>query len=88
MLSKAGMPASERGRGLMRGIDVETGDVADKITGKAFENGLIIETSGQDGEVVKCLCPLTISDDELQKGLDILEAAVKDVVGAKDTVGA
>lgn len=88
MLTKAGMPASERGRGMMRGIDVETGDIADKITGKAFENGLIIETSGQDGEVVKCLCPLTISDDELQKGLDILEAAVKDVTGAKATADA
>ncbi|SHL93289.1 diaminobutyrate--2-oxoglutarate transaminase [Vreelandella subglaciescola] len=88
MLSKAGMPASERGRGLMRGIDVETGDIADKITGKAFENGLIIETSGQDGEVVKCLCSLTITDDELQKGLDILEAAVKDVAGAKATADA
>ncbi|WP_017430361.1 diaminobutyrate--2-oxoglutarate transaminase [Vreelandella jeotgali] len=81
MLTDAGMPASERGRGMMRGLDVETGDIADAISGKAFEHGLIIETSGQDGEVVKCLCPLTITDEELQKGLDILEAAVKHVIG-------
>ena len=79
ILSENGMPATERGRGLMRGIDVVSGDIADKITGMAFEHGLIIETSGQDGEVVKCLCPLTISDEDLLEGLDILEKCVKAV---------
>ncbi|MDI5920543.1 diaminobutyrate--2-oxoglutarate transaminase [Halomonas sp. LR5S13] len=77
MLGELGIEASERGRGLMRGIDVGSGDIADKITHKAFENGLVIETSGQDGEVVKCLCPLTITDEELDKGLDILETSTK-----------
>ena len=76
------MPATERGRGLMRGIDVVSGDIADKITSHAFEHGLIIETSGQDGEVVKCLCPLTIPDEDLLKALDILEASVKSVIKA------
>ncbi|SFU28738.1 diaminobutyrate--2-oxoglutarate transaminase [Halomonas korlensis] len=76
-ISEQGIEASERGRGLMRGIDVGSGEVADKITHKAFENGLIIETSGQDGEVVKCLCPLTITDEDLLEGLDILETSVK-----------
>ncbi|WP_280545858.1 MULTISPECIES: diaminobutyrate--2-oxoglutarate transaminase [unclassified Halomonas] len=77
MLRELGIEASERGRGLMRGIDVGSGEIADKITHKAFENGLVIETSGQDGEVVKCLCPLTITDEELEKGLDILETSTK-----------
>ncbi len=76
-ISEQGIEASERGRGLMRGIDVGSGEVADKITRKAFENGLVIETSGQDGEVVKCLCPLTITDEDLLEGLDILETSVK-----------
>ncbi|MFM9268775.1 diaminobutyrate--2-oxoglutarate transaminase [Halomonas elongata] len=76
-LSENGIEASERGRGLMRGIDVGSGDIADKITHQAFENGLIIETSGQDGEVVKCLCPLTIPDEDLVEGLDILETSTK-----------
>ncbi len=79
-ISEQGTAATERGRGLMRGIDVGTGELADKITSKAFEKGLIIETSGQDGEVVKCLCPLTIPDEDLLKGLDILEESVKEVV--------
>ncbi|MDW7748043.1 diaminobutyrate--2-oxoglutarate transaminase [Halomonas sp.] len=77
MIRELGIEASERGRGLMRGIDVGSGEVADKITHQAFENGLVIETSGQDGEVVKCLCPLTITDEELEKGLDILETSTK-----------
>jgi diaminobutyrate-2-oxoglutarate transaminase len=76
-IREQGIEASVRGRGLMRGIDVGTGEVADKITHQAFENGLVIETSGQDGEVVKCLCPLTIPDADLHKGLDILEASAK-----------
>ena len=76
-LGEQGIQASERGRGLMRGIDVGSGEIADKITHKAFENGLIIETSGQGGEVVKCLCPLTITDEDLLEGLDILEASTK-----------
>ncbi len=77
MIRELGIAATERGRGLMRGIDVGSGEIADKITHKAFENGLIIETSGQDGEVVKCLCPLTITDEELSQGLDILETSTK-----------
>ncbi len=76
-ISEQGIEASERGRGLMRGIDVGSGEIADKITHKAFENGLVIETSGQDGEVVKCLCPLTITDEDLQQGLDILEESTR-----------
>ncbi|QFU01659.1 Diaminobutyrate--2-oxoglutarate transaminase [Halomonas sp. THAF5a] len=80
MLNEMGFEASERGRGLMRGIDVGSGDIADKITHKAFEHGLVIETSGQDGEVVKCLCPLTITDEELTRGLDILEASAREAL--------
>ncbi|MFW3616049.1 diaminobutyrate--2-oxoglutarate transaminase [Billgrantia antri] len=79
-ISEQGVAATERGRGLMRGIDVGNGELADKITAKAFEKGLVIETSGQAGEVVKCLCPLTIPDEDLLEGLDILEASVKEVM--------
>nr|WP_299241068.1 diaminobutyrate--2-oxoglutarate transaminase [uncultured Halomonas sp.] len=79
-LSEKGHAASERGRGLMRGLDVGSGDVADKITAQAFKNGLIVETCGSDGQVIKCLCPLTISDEDLVEGLDILEASAKEAL--------
>ncbi|WP_027966874.1 diaminobutyrate--2-oxoglutarate transaminase [Halomonas halocynthiae] len=79
-ISEQGIDASERGRGMMRGIDVGTGEIADKITQRAFENGLVIETSGHDGEVVKCLCPLTISDEDLSQALEILETSTKEAL--------
>ncbi len=65
-----------RGRGMMQGIAFDGGEIAGRICKSCFENGLIIETSGADGEVVKCLAPLNIPSELLLKGLDILEDAV------------
>jgi len=65
-----------RGRGMMLGIDMKTGERAGRVVKGAFARGLIIETSGGDDEIVKCLMPLTISDEQLTKGLDILVEAV------------
>ncbi|WP_397544262.1 diaminobutyrate--2-oxoglutarate transaminase [Roseovarius salis] len=71
------VPGAElRGRGMMQGINVGSGDLAGAICAAAFERGLIIETSGADDEVVKFLGPLTTPDAVLDEGLDMLEAAV------------
>ena len=70
-----------KGRGMMRGIDTGSGDLASEICAHCFEAGLIIETSGAHDEVVKVLAPLTTPDDILDKGLDILEGAVRAVAG-------
>lgn len=67
---------STRGRGMMRGINVESGEVAAQITSACFAEGLIIETSGAHDEIVKVLAPLVIEDETLNAGLDILEEAV------------
>src|SRR3546814_2153059 len=64
---------SVKGRGMMQGIDVGSGELASVITSAAFEKGLIIETSGPHDEVVKVLAPLTIDDDVFSAGLDIVE---------------
>lgn len=68
-----------RGRGMFRGINCVDGELAGKITRKAFQNGLIIETSGADDQVIKFFCPLIISDENLKKGIDIVEQAIHDV---------
>lgn len=68
-----------KGRGMFQGLNCINGDIAGKITRKAFQKGLIIETSGADDHVVKFLCPLIISDDNLKKGIDIVETAIRDV---------
>jgi diaminobutyrate-2-oxoglutarate transaminase len=67
---------STRGRGMMRGIDVGSGEAAGAITEACFEQGLIIETSGSHDEVVKVLAPLVIDDALLVAGLDIVERAI------------
>ena len=84
---------SARGRGLLRGLDTGSGDLAARTCTIAFERGLVIEKSGSDGQVIKCLCPLTIDDAQLEEGIAILEgslaSAVADVtVDERDAVGA
>lgn len=65
-----------KGRGMMRGIDVGSGETAARIVRAAFERGLVIETSGAHDQIVKVLAPLTIADADLERGLKILSAAV------------
>lgn len=64
-----------KGRGLMRGVDVGSGELAGAICAEAFERGLIIETSGADDEVVKVLAPLTTPEETFRKGFGILRDA-------------
>lgn len=70
---------STKGRGMFQGINCVNGKVAGDITKRAFKKGLIIETSGADDHVVKFLCPLTIHDENLTKGIDIIEESISEV---------
>lgn len=72
-----------KGRGLARGLQLPDGDTADAICRAAFDAGLLMETSGPEGEVVKLLPALTITDAELDQGLDIIDAAVADVLAGR-----
>ncbi|QFT61841.1 diaminobutyrate--2-oxoglutarate transaminase [Roseivivax sp. THAF30] len=71
-----------KGRGMMQGIDVGGGELADDICARAFEKGLIIETSGADDEVVKVLVALTVPTETLRKGLDILLEAAREATAS------
>jgi diaminobutyrate-2-oxoglutarate transaminase len=57
-------------------------DRAAAVCARAFELGLLMETSGPAGEVAKLLPPLTISDGELEEGLDLFGRAVRDTARA------
>jgi len=74
------MVAKPKGRGLMQGLAFPNGKIAGEIVNEAFENGLVIETSGNQGQVVKCLCPLTIREEELNEGLSILKKCVREAL--------
>lgn len=75
-----------KGRGMFQGINCVNGEIAGKITRSAFKKGLIIETSGADDHIVKIFCPLVISDENLKKGLDIVESAVREVCATEDEI--
>ncbi|MBP2314299.1 diaminobutyrate-2-oxoglutarate transaminase [Azospirillum soli] len=64
-----------RGRGLMRGIATAGDEVADAICAEVFQRGVIVETSGPHGEVVKFMPPLTTRPDRLATALDHLSEA-------------
>ena len=70
-----------RGRGLIQGLVTPVGDgLADRIARRAFELGVVIETSGAHDEVLKVLPALTISREQLQCGLEIIERSVSEVL--------
>ena len=65
------------GRGLARGLRTTSGEMAGQISTAAFERGLLVETCGREGEVVKLIPPLTVTSSEVDEALDILDASVK-----------
>ncbi|PJK30323.1 diaminobutyrate--2-oxoglutarate transaminase [Minwuia thermotolerans] len=70
-----------KGRGLMQGLDVHSGELAGAICARAFELGLVVETSGSNDEVVKILAPLTTPAALFEEGFNMLEQAAADVTG-------
>jgi len=75
-----------RGRGMFQGINCVNGELAEKITRSAFKQGLIIETSGAEDHVVKLLCPLIISEENLTRGIDIIENTMRKVCASEDSI--
>jgi diaminobutyrate-2-oxoglutarate transaminase len=75
--------AQVKGLGLLQGVAWDRPGVSGRIAEAAFRNGLVLETCGTGDEVVKVAPPLTIDDEALEEGLDILERSVEAVlVGA------
>ncbi|MDR1816152.1 MAG: aspartate aminotransferase family protein [Clostridiales Family XIII bacterium] len=78
-----------RGLGAMMGVEfikaedgaeAKTPDAAlvGKIVASAWEKGLIIESAGTYGNVIRFLCPLCVTDAQLAAGLDIYEACIEE----------
>ncbi|CAL9339034.1 diaminobutyrate--2-oxoglutarate transaminase [Streptomyces sp. NPDC014344] len=67
-----------RGRGLAWGMEFADPSRATAVCARAFELGLLLETSGPEDEVVKLFPPLTISDEELEEGLALFARAVRE----------
>ncbi|MGO1543168.1 MAG: diaminobutyrate--2-oxoglutarate transaminase [Gulosibacter sp.] len=68
---------SLRGRGLLRGLRFEDATIAGRVAAAAFERGLLVETSGSADEVVKIMPPLNTPDEQLKRGIALLDEAVR-----------
>lgn len=74
-----------RGAGLILGMELREG-LADRVSAECFERGLILETAGPGDEVLKLLPPLTLTREELDRGLDVIERSLEAVL--EETGGA
>jgi 4-aminobutyrate aminotransferase/(S)-3-amino-2-methylpropionate transaminase len=90
--SRFGIVGDVRGLGAMVAFEVvrdktgheAAGDLAAQIVQAAYQGGLILVKAGFHGNVIRFLAPLCITDDELARGLDILERAVAEAQQAAD----
>ena len=69
-----------RGLGSMLALELaeQSGDASRAVTTAAREKGLILLSCGLYGNVIRLLPPLSATDDELERGLAILEEALGD----------
>jgi len=56
-------------------------DLAAEVVEAALQRGLLLLKAGVHGNCIRVLCPLTISDGELDEGLDAWEEALAAVLG-------
>jgi 4-aminobutyrate aminotransferase/(S)-3-amino-2-methylpropionate transaminase len=75
-----------RGLGAMLGLEFVKGankepaaDEAKQMAAHCLEKGLLILVCGSYGNVVRILAPFVITDEQLEKGLSIMEEALKQI---------
>ena len=75
-----------RGLGAMLGLELVKGesrqpaaDEAKQLTAFCLQKGLLVLSCGSYGNVIRILAPFVITDEQLDKGLGILEAGLKDI---------
>jgi 4-aminobutyrate aminotransferase-like enzyme len=69
-----------RGLGAMLALELVERDAvaAKRVVARARERGLVLLSCGLDGNVIRLLPPLSATDDELERGLAILEESLGD----------
>lgn len=73
-----------RGIGCMLGIEfvqnketmAPNAEIVSSIIKECYMHGLVIESAGIHGNVIRFLCPLVVSDAQLEAGFQILEDAI------------
>ena len=80
------MVGNIRGLGAMLGFELVKGpdqvpaaDEARQLLTYCNENGLVLLVCGIYGNVVRCLAPFVITDEQLEKGFSILEVGLDSI---------
>ena len=82
-----------RGKGLMSGCEFvdpkgtpdmlgalpASGDIAATVQKKCFQNKLVMEKGGRHGSVMRCLCALNVTREDLETMISIFEKVVLEV---------
>jgi 4-aminobutyrate aminotransferase-like enzyme len=78
LAARHGAIGEVRGLGSMLALELteRSGEVSKAVTTSAREQGLLLLSCGLDGNVIRLLPPLTATDEELERGLDILERSL------------
>ncbi len=73
-----------RGLGPMLALELTepTPDLAKAVTTAAREKGLVLLSCGLYGNVIRILVPLVVSDEDLDRGLELLEESLVDASGS------
>lgn len=66
-----------RGRGLFWGIELRDAATADRVVKRALASGVIVLQAGPEGDAVTIAPPLVITDRQLSRGIELLEAAIR-----------
>jgi len=66
-----------RGVGAMIGVELTDKATAERVQGRCLADGVIVLTCGPDGNVLRLIPPLTMTDDELDHGLAVLAKALQ-----------
>ena len=69
-----------RGKGMIFGLDMGSGERSAAVVQECFKKGLIIAACGTGGKVLKIIPPLTIPKSDLIAGLEILTESVRSVM--------
>ncbi len=78
MADHPGLFSDVRGRGLILGLEASVPEISQMMAQGAFERGLIIETAGAEDEVIKLLPPLVVTNDAIDRALEILNEIADD----------
>ena len=82
-----------RGMGLMLGVEFvdptgdrdimghpqPSGEIAARVQHMCFENRLVMEKGGRNGSVMRCLCALNVTDEEIDTMLSIFSKVVREI---------